>query len=116
MSLIEFSHEFQVDKILEGTMFQGSLIIGIGEEYFYGREITEEELYMPGGLSRGIRSPWSNGLNDSCFEKDFGVLVHLSSRNTEELRELIRLEEVSEVHRQRPHEFYEYGSLFFEHF
>lgn len=63
-----------------------------------------------------ILYPRTNCFDDLMLHKKFCVFVDFSSRESEELRELISLEEISGIHSKCAHIFEEVLMFFFEQF
>jgi hypothetical protein len=71
----------------------------VSEYRLHIREIGKVEFHMSRGFCGGILYPWSYSLYEMMFEYELGIFIDLASRDIEQLRYLVSLKQIPDIHR-----------------
>jgi hypothetical protein len=101
MSITEFSPDLKKNKILCRSLSECAFCVHVSEDRLRVAHITEIELHMTRSFYDTILYPRTDSFHDFMFEKELGIFVYLSSRDSEEFGYLVRLEEIAHIHSDR---------------
>ena len=116
MRLTEFSLELEKYQIFCRSLSESSFAMDLSKKCGEIPEITKIKLYMTRSFCVRILYPWTDSLHDIMLDEKLSILIDLSSRDIEEFCYLIRLKEISYIHRYSADIDIEYTILFFEQF